>query len=406
MPPELVPELIESSSSMDELLSRLNNCGLIAVDTEFFRETTYFPQLALVQIATDSIVACIDPLAFDAIPYLKKLLIEQPLTKIFHSCSQDLEVLFYYLGESPTSIYDTQIANALLSDNHQIGYAALVENELNVQLDKSQTRTNWLQRPLTDKQIQYAGDDVIYLYQLHKKLEEKLYLSDRKTWFDEDSSRLTSSEYSFQVDKSKLWKRVKGATKLNRSDLAIVQSIAVWREQLAQKKDKTRKRILSDDLILQLALTPPESNNSLDTVINQKYNSRNKGFNNGDYDNQEKQQLLEAISMARTSPADSWPDNRFNTLDQQQKSLLKNLQQMITTKAEKLGISSAVLSSRKELEKLILFYIGNNADKQQSTEPLQRPNLNITNGWRYQCIGQQLVETLLETLKQPVKIDK
>ncbi len=399
--PKLVPELIESSRSMDELLNRLSHCELIAVDTEFFRETTYFPQLALVQVATDSIVACIDPLAFDAKPYLKKLLIEQPLTKIFHSCSQDIEVLFYYLGESPTSIYDTQIAHALLSDNHQIGYAALVENELNVQLDKSQTRTNWLQRPLTDKQIQYAGEDVIYLYQLHKKLEEQLHQSGRKTWFDEESSRLASTKNSFHVDKNKLWKRVKGATKLNRKNLAIVQSIAIWRENIAQKRDKTRKRILSDELIIQLALTPPESSNALDQMMNQKYNTGNDGFNS-----KEKQQLFETITTVQNSTEDSWPDNRFNALDSQQKLLLKNLQQQLHKKAEELGISSAVLSSRKELEKLISFYPSahedDNTDKQLSTAVMQQPNLNITRGWRYQCIGQLLIRAL----KQPIKTHK
>ena len=132
----MTPELIESSSKMDELLQRLNSKTLIAVDTEFFRETTYYPQLALVQIATDSIVSCIDLLAFDAKPALQKLLLDNNITKIFHSCSQDLEVLFYYLGDTPGAIYDTQIANALLTENHQIGYASLVENELGMQLDK------------------------------------------------------------------------------------------------------------------------------------------------------------------------------------------------------------------------------------------------------------------------------
>ena len=139
----MTPDLIDSSSKMENLLEQLNDEKIIAVDTEFFRETTYYPQLALVQIATSSIVACIDPLAFDAKPALKKLLLDENIAKIFHSCSQDLEVLFYYLGQIPRSIYDTQIANALLSEHHQIGYASLVENELGMQLDKSQTRTNW-----------------------------------------------------------------------------------------------------------------------------------------------------------------------------------------------------------------------------------------------------------------------
>ncbi len=373
------PELIESSTHMDELLTRLSNEKLIAVDTEFFRETTYYPQLALVQIATGSIIACIDPLAFDAKPALKKLLLDDNITKIFHSCSQDMEVLFYYLGETPVSIYDTQIANALLTEHHQIGYASLVENELGTLLDKSQTRTNWLQRPLTQKQIQYAGDDVLYLYQLQHILDKKLQKLGRKTWFDEDSSNLLTENNSFQVAVDKLWKRVKGAAKLNRNKLAIVQSIAQWREQLAQKKDKTRRRILADDIIIQLALDPPENISTLNQFINNKYKLNDK----------EQQQLLKTIESALQSPAESWPDNRLNVLDNQQKVLLKDLQQIVNKKAEELEISGVILSSRKELENLILF-----ANKHEIQNQSQLGSFAVIQGWRFHCIGQHLIETI------------
>ena len=376
----MTPDLIESSSKMLNLLERLNDEKIIAVDTEFFRETSYYPQLALVQIATASIVACIDPLAFDAKPGLKKLLLNDDITKIFHSCSQDLEVLFYYLGKIPHCIYDTQIANALLSEHHQIGYASLVENELGMKLDKSQTRTNWLQRPLTEKQIQYAADDVFYLYQLHSLLDNKLHNAGRKTWFDEESSKLLNDENNFLVATDKLWRRVKGVTKLNKNKLAIVQSIAVWREHLAQQKDKTRRKILSDDIIIQLAIDPPENTSALNSYI----------YRNTNFNDKEKQQLFETIQTALVCPENEWPDNRFNVLDNQQKTLLKNLQLCVNSQAEKLGISSAILCSRKELEKLILLY--KQRDNQQD-ESLQG-KLNILQGWRFRCVGQHLIETI------------
>lgn len=372
----MTPLLIKSSEEMNALVAQLKNEKLIAVDTEFQRETTYFPHLALVQIATDSIVACIDPLAFNAKPALQKILIEQNITKIFHSCSQDLEVLYYFLGTIPTHIYDTQIANALLTEHHQIGYASLVENELNVQLDKSQTRTNWLQRPLTEKQIQYAGDDVLYLYQLHQKLDEQLQIKGRKTWFEEECSNLPTDEKSFQVATDNLWKRVKGATKLNRNQLAIVQSIAEWRELLAQQKDKMRRRILTDDTIIELALTPPENISSLNSFVDRKHN----------INNEEKQQLFNAINAARQSPTDMCPDNRFNALDAQQKTLLKNLQQMVNEKADELGISNAILCSRRDLEQLILL--------QDVAGEAQLANVYNKQNWRYRCIGQHLINTV------------
>lgn len=370
------PELIDSTGKMDDLLARLNGVTLIAVDTEFFRETTYYPQLALVQVATDSIVACIDPLAFDAVPALKKLLLDDSITKIFHSCSQDLEVLFYYLGEAPGAIYDTQIANALLTEHHQVGYASLVETEIGTLLDKSQTRTNWLQRPLTQKQIQYAGDDVFYLYRLQHILDEKLKHLGRKEWFDEESSKMLSDKSTYQVAVENLWKRVKGATRLNREKLAIVQSIAIWREDLARKKDKTRRKILADDIIINIALNPPENVQAIDQYIDRRYR----------FNDIEKQQLFDTITSALQTPAEQCPDNRFNILDNEQKAALKNLQQLVNKKAEELGISAAILSSRKELEKLISLH-----DQQ---DPSATSSLGITQGWRLQCIGQRLIDTL------------
>lgn len=358
---------------MDDLLERLNDVTLIAVDTEFFRETTYYPQLALVQIATDSIVACIDPLAFDAKDALRKLLLDNSITKIFHSCSQDLEVLFYYLGEAPAAIYDTQIANALLTEHHQIGYASLVEKELGTLLDKSQTRTNWLQRPLTEKQLQYAGDDVLYLYRLQHLLDEKLQQLGRKNWFDEESAKLLDGNDNFQLAQENLWRRVKGTTRLNRKQLAIVQAIATWRETLAQKRDRTRRRILADEIMISLAVTPPEDIDSIDSFIERRYR----------LDNEEKRQLFDVITTSRQTPREQCPDNQFNSLDNEQKSTLKKLQQIVNKKAEELGISPAMLGSRKELEQLILSH-----SKAAVT------GLSLMQGWRLRCIGQQLIDNM------------
>lgn len=374
------PELIQSAAHMDELLRRLSNEELIAADTEFFRETSYYPQLALVQIATDSILACIDPLAFDAKPGVQQIFLDQQLTKVFHSCSQDMEVLFYYLGETPVSIFDTQIASALLSEHYQIGYASLVENELGIQLDKSQTRTNWLQRPLTDQQIEYAGDDVFYLYQLYKLLDKKLQHAGRKKWFAEECSRLFAGNSNYQVETDKLWKRVKGAVKLNRDKLAIVQAIAQWREQLAQQKDITRRRVLADDIIIQLALHPPENISTLNQLIVNKYKLNDA----------ERQQLFKSIISASQSPAETWPDNQFTVLDSQQKHLLKELQQIVNKKAEQLQVSSSILTTKKELETLILYFASSN----EAPDKSQLHGVTILQGWRFHCFGQQLIETI------------
>ena len=374
------PVLIENDSQMHELAEQLQpeklENNLIAVDTEFFRETTYYPKLALVQIATDSIVACIDPLAFDARPALKKILLDENLRKVFHSCSQDMEVLYYYLGEAPVNIYDTQLAHALLDEHQQIGYAALVEKELGVQLDKSQTRTNWLQRPLTQKQIDYAGDDVFYLYQLQQTLDRKLDEAGRKAWFEEDSRHVHCSENNFQVDMDRLWKRVKGSNRLNRKKLAVVQAIARWREQQAQQKDLTRRKVMADNIVVDLAFNPPEDIQALQAMLDRRQQ----------LNTQELQTLLDTITQAQQLPAEQWPDNQFSILDDRQKGLLKKLQQQLAEKAGELGLSTGILCSRKDLEQLIL------QSERDNEEALN--TLGICHGWRYECIGRALVDTI------------
>lgn len=381
-------ELIDSSEKMDVLLSRLQGCELIAVDTEFFRETTYYPKIALVQIANDSLVACIDPLAFDAKDALRKILLDPGVTKIFHSCSQDMEVLFYYLGEMPLTIYDTQIANALLYENHQVGYASLVEREFGIKLDKSQTRTNWLKRPLTEKQLAYAGEDVIYLYQLHDVLEERLTAAGRTSWFVEENDRLTKHFNNFEVDTSNLWRRVKGTNRLPRDRLAIVQAIAEWREQLAQRNDVTRRRLLADELVIELANPEIDDVAALDAAIPSRYR----------FDEQDRLDLLASIKEASRSTADDWPDNSFSILDNHQKGLLKNMQRIVSDRADELGISSAVLCPRKELEKLIRSYRAAELDAGDSsltvTPALRKHHLfSDDKTWRYSQIGEKLMKT-------------
>jgi len=188
--------------------------------------------------------------------------------------------------------------------------------------------------------------------------------------------KLLTNEYSFQTDSDTLWKRVKGATRLNRKKLAIVQAIAIWREHLAQQKDRNRRKILADDIIIDLAFTAPENIQVIDQIIGAKYH----------FEDDKKQQLLDVITEAQQSALENCPDSDFEALDSDQKQTLKSLQHIINTKAEQLGISPAILCSRKELEKLILWH-----DQKDGSQP---PELNIIQGWRLHNIGQGLLETL------------
>jgi len=223
---------INDHESLKTIANEFSKSDFLAVDTEFFRQTTYYPVLALIQICDGQQIAIIDPLAIDDLSPLMTVLYDENICKVFHSARQDMEI-FYYLNQSiPQSLFDTQLSAALLGYGEQIGYAALVQQLLQVTLDKSQTRTNWLHRPLTEKQIKYAANDVRYLAQIYPILEKRLVKLGRLEWLNKDFQFL-SQESTYIPEQDTLWKKVKGVNKLKRQQLAILQKLAALREQLA-----------------------------------------------------------------------------------------------------------------------------------------------------------------------------
>jgi len=362
------PELIESSKALEKLCEDFVNEPLLAVDTEFFRETTYYPHLGLVQLASPSRIACVDPLAFDAREGLATLLLNPAITKTFHSCIQDLEVLYQYLGELPQPIVDTQVAAAMLGEQDQIGYATLVDQQMGVQLDKSQTRTNWLKRPLTSRQIEYAGDDVLYLIPMYQKQLAELTNKNRQHWLKEDCDRLSNDENRFIPDMNLCWKRVKGINKLRGVQLPVCYSVAQWREQLAIQKDLTRRKALPDEIVIQIATLRPDSSNAL-----KKISRINKLLNTGELDS-----LAEAVQKGLAMPETQWPSTERHKPSTDEKTLTKQCLDLLHDKAEQLGIAQGILCSRKDVEQMIA---GNR-------------NLRVLDGWRLDCIGNELLGQL------------
>lgn len=359
------PELIESSDALNALCEELVNEPLLAVDTEFFRETTYYPHLGLIQLASPSRVACVDPLAFDAREGITTLLLNPAITKIFHACTQDLEVLYQYLGKLPQPIVDTQIAAAMLGEQEQIGYATLVEEQMGIQLEKSQTRTNWLKRPLTSRQIEYAGDDALYLIPLYEKLMSELKHKHREYWLMDDCTILSNDELRFFPDMNNCWKRVKGIHKLRGVQLAICFVVAQWREQLAMKKDLTRRKALPDESVIQLATIQPDS---IDTL--KKIPSITRLLNTD-----EQNSLLDAIHKGISTPEAEWPSADRHKPSADEKTLLKQCLDLLRNKTEELSVAQGILCSRKDVEKMIA------GDR----------DVQVLSGWRLDCIGRELL---------------
>ncbi|MCP4389572.1 MAG: ribonuclease D, partial [Gammaproteobacteria bacterium] len=167
-------DYIDSDTELARFCSALDAAAYCAIDTEFIRESTYYPELALIQVASDELIACIDPLAITDFAPFAELMVKDSLLKIFHSSSQDLEILYQKFGTVPAPVFDTQLAAAVLGYNHQVSYADLVQQVTGVQLEKKHTRANWLRRPLSRDELDYAMDDVRYLLAVYQDLNGRL----------------------------------------------------------------------------------------------------------------------------------------------------------------------------------------------------------------------------------------
>jgi ribonuclease D len=364
----MTPELIETPAALTALCEALQTQDCIAVDTEFARDRTYFPHIGLIQIAGNSHIACIDPLAFDARPQLSELLFNDSITKVFHSCLQDLEVLELTLGKIPCPLFDTQIATALMNADHQISYARLVERELDIKLPKSETRTDWLQRPLTSAQLEYAADDVRYLLSLYRQQSAELEALNRSAWLREDCDRLCTKVFNDQAELSRCWARIKGKERLQGIELAVLQQVAIWREQQAIARDRTRRRVLPDDVAIQIATIQPRNSSQLARI-----GRIGKLLGMSEIDS-----LAETIGIAYDSPASDWPTIKRRQLSQEQSATLTLVLNLLREKAAELGISQGMLCNRKDAEKLVLG----------------RRNLQVLSGWRLDTVGDALLQLL------------
>jgi len=362
----MTPELIESPAALASFCNELKTQDCIAVDTEFARDRTYFPHIGLIQIAGKDRIACVDPLAFDAKPLMSELLFDDAITKVFHACLQDLEVLELTLGKKPCPVFDTQLASALMTEDHQISYAGLVNEELDVQLPKSETRTDWLKRPLTKAQLEYAADDVRYLLSLYKQQLAELEALNRSEWMHEECDRLCSRLFNDEAELWHSWGRVKGKERLRGIELAVLQSAAGWREQQAIARDRPRRRILPDDILVQIAMNQPNNISEL-----KRAGRIGKILNMPELDS-----LFESICSAYDKAEAEWPTLRRRQLTQDQSAALTATLDQLRTKASDLGISPSLLCNRKDAEKLVLG----------------KRNLTVLNGWRLDCIGRDLLK--------------
>ena len=358
-------QFIDTPEALSRICTTFSDSNFLAVDTEFERQTTYYPKLALVQICDGRQLALIDPLALKDLTPLMNLLYQPEIIKVFHSARQDLEIFYFLQGSVPENIFDTQIAAALSGFGEQIGYASLVKQLLNIELDKSQTRTDWLKRPLTQKQLTYAADDVRHLAELYPIQKQQLEQQGRLQWLRDDFDFLSSSS-TYAPSPQTMWRKIRGINRLKKQQLAIIQKLTAWREQQAIERNRPRRRILSDEVLIALSVNAPATQEEL--YQNYKLNRT--------FLNHHAAALITLIQEGLQTPDQDCPVlPRYQKLNQDEEALADCLMAVLHMSARDNQISPACLCSRKELNALIQG----------------RRDLAILSGWRKELAGNDLL---------------
>ena len=257
--------VITDTGALADLCRTLQGQDYITVDTEFLRDTTYWPKLCLVQLGSADGAWAVDPLAegMDLGP-LWHLLTEAPVPKVFHAARQDVEIIVHATGVVPSPLFDTQIAAMVCGFGDQVGYERLVNELANQRLDKSSRFTDWSRRPLTDKQVRYALDDVIFLRPVYEALRDRLQANDRTDWMQEELATLTDPA-TYRAEPEEAWRRIRTRSSDPRF-LVILREIAAWREAEAQARDTPRTRLLRDEALLEIAAQAPRTLEALDRL--------------------------------------------------------------------------------------------------------------------------------------------
>ncbi len=336
--------LIDTPDALQTLCGQLRGSEWLALDTEFIRERTYYPRLCLIQVSNGEVAACIDPIVLEDIRPFLDLMFDGSILKVFHAARQDLEIFWNDWQQFPLPLFDTQPAAALLGYGDQVGYANLVKQVLGVDLPKDQSRTDWSARPLDENQLRYALDDVIYLGELYLQMRGKLSDRERLQWLAADFAILADPA-TYEPAPGDAWKRVKGRQHLRGRQLAVLQTLAEWRENQARSRDLPRKWVMKDDLMVELCRRLPRKPDAL---------ARIRGVDAG-LVRKEGKTLLALVQQASQTPKEQWPveKQRPRPLTPQQEAMVDYLSAGLRLLAAEHELSPQAIATHKDLQRLV-----------------------------------------------------
>ena len=355
--------LVTNNAALEDLCTSLATCDFITVDTEFLRESTYWPKLCLIQTAGDGFEGMIDPLAdgLDLKPFYD-LLVNPNVTKVMHGCRQDIEIFHKQAGIIPTPVIDTQIAAMVCGFGDAVGYETLIRKTTGGKVDKDSRFTDWGRRPLSEKQLTYARADVTHLRDAYRYLDGELTQNGRGNWLDEEMDKLLNPE-TYEQNPEHAWKRLKFQDRRPHV-MGVFIEVAKWRDATAQNRDVPRNRVLKDDAIRELAIQAPRHKQAI-----AKLRAVPKGFENSRYADE----LLAAISRGRTRDKDSLPDLAPPVANRPGIGpLVELLKVLLKQRSEDSGVAPKLIANVSDLER-----IASDDD----------PDVPALHGWRREIFG-------------------
>lgn len=360
---------IANQEDLEAFANRAMRSSVLAIDTEFLREKTYYAKLCLLQLATDDETAIVDPFEVDDLRVLAPLLENESVVKLFHAGGQDLEILLREVGTLPRPLFDTQVAAALLGHTQQIGYAALVHAECGVTLKKIDSFTDWSRRPLSDSQLEYAADDVAYLPRMYERMRAQLVELGRLAWLDRDFEDLADPK-RYATNERERYRRLKRVSQLSRRQLAAAREVAAWRELEAQRRDVPRKWVVTDEQIVEACKREARTIDELFMVRGMSDRLSTK----------DARCVVALMSSALDAPPDAWPEpDRCGKNEPNVDAELDLMCALVRLRAKQNGVAFPTLASHDDLARVARGY---------------REGVDVLRGWRRSLVGEELLRLL------------
>ena len=374
---------IKETNHLNELCSKLNKSEFLSIDTEFIREKTYWPKLCLIQVFNGEEKIIIDPLAKDIdLKSFFEILNNKEIVKIFHSGRQDIEIFYNLTKKIPQNIYDTQIAAMVCGFGDSIGYENLVSQLLGKKIDKTSRLTNWSNRPLSKKQINYAISDVTHLFEIYPIIRDKIISNKRENWLKEEIKILISKK-TYELNPNDSWKRLKYRN-LSKNSIGVLIELSKWREIKAQKKDVPRGNIIRDDAIYELCSAQPKNIEDLNNL---------RSFNRkGGLRKEFAEEILLAIEKGKSIKKEKLPKikppKRLPMGISSKVSILKILLDNIS---EEYGVAQKLIANKNDLQELVLN---------------DKADIKTLKGWRYKVFGKKAIDFKNGKISIKMKNDK